>query len=47
MLKKFLVEELSKEIYQENKGITLMTVGKLGSGIQAHLYKNHGLHFKI
>jgi hypothetical protein len=47
MLKKFPVEELCKELCHENIVMTLMTIGKLGSGMQAYLYKNIGLHLKI
>jgi hypothetical protein len=41
------VEELCKELCQENKSITLMTVENWAVGCKAYLYKNHGLHFKI
>jgi hypothetical protein len=34
MMNKFHVEELCKGFVKENKAITLMTAGKLGSGLQ-------------
>jgi hypothetical protein len=41
------VEELWKELCQENKVVTLMTTENWAAGYKAYLYKNPRLHFKI